>query len=148
MSRRRGVWASLWAGVLLLAGGCGGEATLEPPTIHYGQAVCDLCGMIVSDERFAAAEVVLRDGRAEGRFFDDTGEIFQLEAPEDAEFAWYVHDMRTLEWIEAGEAVFLRSKELRTPMGLGIAAFASRSEAEAAQADFGGELYTLDELRE
>jgi len=148
MSGQKSVFSLLCAGGLLLAGGCGGEATLEPPTIHYGQAVCDLCGMIVSDERFAAAEVVIRDGRAETRFFDDTGEIFELEVPEGVEFAWYVHDMRTLEWIEAGEAVFLRSEELRTPMGLGIAAFASRTAAESAQTDFGGELYNLGDLRE
>lgn len=142
---RRAVGLLMLSGLPALLLGCGGEATLEPPTVHYGQAVCDVCGMIVSDERFAAAEVVIRDGRAQTRYFDDTGEVFDLEAPAGAEHAWYVHDMRTLEWLDAREAVYLRSEQLHTPMGLGIAAFATRAAAEAARAEFGGEVLTFDE---
>jgi copper chaperone NosL len=140
------------AGLVLLSGlpalllGCGREATLEPPTVHYGQAVCDVCGMIVSDERFAAAEVVIRDGRAQTRYFDDTGEVFDLEAPAGAEHAWYVHDMRTLEWLDAREAVYLRSEQLHTPMGLHIAAFGTAAGAERARAEFGGEVLSFEQL--
>lgn len=148
MPRRSSACPLLCLGVLLLSAGCGGEATLQPPTVHYGQAVCDACGMIVSDERFAAAEVVIRGGRAVTRLFDDTGEIAGLAAPEGVEYAWYVHDMRTLEWLDARVAVYLRSDELHTPMALGVAAFASREAAEAARAELGGEVLGFDDLRE
>ncbi len=136
----------LCLGSLLLLTGCGKEATLEPPKIYFGQAVCDVCGMIVSDERFSAAEVVIRDGQVVVRAFDDTGEVFGLTVPVGVEYAWYVHDMYSLEWVDARDAVYLRSDELHTPMGLGIAAFATRAAAESAQAELGGEVLVFDDL--
>ncbi|MBK7405840.1 MAG: nitrous oxide reductase accessory protein NosL [Phycisphaerales bacterium] len=134
-----------WLGYLplLLLFGCGGEPTLDPPTIHYGQDVCDVCGMIVSDERFAAAEVVIRGRRVEVRIMDDTGEIFQLDAPDAAQHAWWVHDCSSLEWVDARDAIYLQSVELRTPMALHLAAFSTREAAAEAQKEHGGEILTF-----
>ena len=47
-----------------------GEA--QPPEIHYGEDVCDACGMLISEAKFAAASVD-QDGTAHK--FDDIGDL-------------------------------------------------------------------------
>lgn len=123
--------------VLALLGGCGGEPTLEPPEVHYGQAVCDVCAMIVSDERFAAAVVTIEDGRRREYLLDDLGELAQLAAPAGVPAQAYVHDATTLTWVPAEDAFYVRSEEIRSPMAMELLAYAERSAAEAALAELG-----------
>jgi nitrous oxide reductase accessory protein NosL len=49
-------------------------------------------------------------------------------------------------WLRAEDAAFLRSPALRTPMGGGLAAFASAADAGAAAADLGGVVLTWTEV--
>ena len=71
---RRTFLTGVLVGPILLAG-CGGEsATAGPPEISYGRDTCHRCGMIVSDERYAAA-LVATDGTT--RVFDDIGEMVE-----------------------------------------------------------------------
>jgi len=136
----------LLTGACLGLGGCGGEPSLKPPVVHYGQAVCHVCGMIVSDERFAAAMVTIEDGRRREYVLDDVGELGDLSPPPGAPCRRYVHDMQSLEWIDAHEAHYLRSGDLHTPMGTGVGAFATLEDAEAARASRGGEVLTYESL--
>lgn len=141
---------AIGAGTWLTAG-CGAPPDpLAPPEIVYGEDVCDACGMIISDERFAAATIVTSpDGEPEPRKFDDIGEMFEYHA-EHAEVPvqrWYVHDHASMAWIQADQATFVRAESLSTPMGFGVAAFADAAAAEAFAADVGGTVATFAELR-
>lgn len=127
--------------------GCGGEASLEPPVIHYGESICDVCGMIISDERFAAAIVWADDGGRHELLLDDAGELADVKRVASDREVVYVHDALSADWIDARAAVFLRSEDLHTPMGTGVAAYADRASAEAAQQARGGELLALDDVR-
>lgn len=137
--------------VAWLVVGCGASSDpFAPPAIVYGEDVCDACGMIISDERFAAATIVAGpDGEPEPRRFDDVGEMFEYHAdhPELAVERWYVHDHASLAWIPADRATFVRAKSLSTPMGFGVAAFADRAAAEAFAGDVGGTVATFEDLR-
>ncbi len=116
--------------VLLLLVGCGQSVdTNDPPEIMYGQDVCDECGMIISEEKFAAAYWTT-DGEA--RRFDDIGGMFASlkEKPEDVATYW-VHDITTGEWIRAEDAYYVIDNDLMTPMGFGIAACAEEDQAHA-----------------
>lgn len=129
--------------------GCRAEAELGPPEIRFGESVCALCDMIISDERFAAAILVDGPRGPEPRLFDDIGDLIAYEKgnPGTSVLARYVHDLGTLRWIEAGGATFLRSETLHTPMVSGIAAFADRADAERQRAEAAGEILTFDLLR-
>lgn len=121
----------------LLLGGCGGQVDAAlPPAITYGRDTCDRCGMIISDERFAAA-LVAADGSA--RLFDDAGEMLLsvTEAGLDGQRAW-VHDRNSAEWIDATTATYARGAPETTPMGTGYVAFARREDAVAFAAQPGG----------
>jgi len=61
--------------LLTTISGCNRDEGAAPPTIHYAEDVCALCGMIVSDERFACAVVAPGDGERFVAIYDDIGDM-------------------------------------------------------------------------
>ena len=98
-----------------------------PPEIVYGRQACSVCGMIVSEARFASG---LRDASGDTVAFDDLGEFLDA-ARKDPALApkAYVHDLETEAWLPARDAFFVRVPGWSTPMGSGIAAFADAARA-------------------
>jgi copper chaperone NosL len=125
------IYAVLLMAILILtvAVGCGGGAnTEEPPPIVYGQDLCDRCGMIINEEKFAAA--YWTEAGEALRFDDIGGMVAHLdEKPEEVATLW-VHDYHTAEWIRAEEATYLLDRTLMTPMGFGLVAFAIGEQAQ------------------
>jgi copper chaperone NosL len=125
---------------------CGAQARAEPepPDIYYGEDVCEFCGMIVSEERYAAG-YILADGRE--HVFDDIGDMVQhyLATGENVT-AFFVHDHASRMWIRAETAHYVLSTDLPTPMLSGVAAFSSQAEAMGFSAELGGETLTFEEL--
>ncbi len=118
----------------------------QPPEIAYGQDVCDACGMILDEPKFAAA-TLLADG--ETRKFDDIGDMFvyHMDHPDQQVQAWFVHDHGGEKWLRAEKAFFVMSDSIATPMGHGLAAFADQAAAEAFAAQLGGQALNFDEAR-
>jgi len=143
MTGRPGLVAVLVAAVLLA--GCRGGREPRPPAIRYGRDVCAECGMIISDERFAAAYVT-KSG--EVRLFDDIGDMLVYEKKDDQEpIAYYVHDFRSRKWIPAEAAYYVRGESVKSPMGWNIAAFENEAEAREFAEKTGSRLMTWQELR-
>ena len=133
--------------VMVVFSGCSSGPDLEdPPDIRYGEDVCDRCVMIINEAKYAAAYVT-PDG--EVRRFDDIGGMAAYidETPEDVAVLW-VHDYDTEEWLKADEAFYVGSKDLATPMGFGIIAFADRERAEEWAIEKSGTVRTYSELFE
>ncbi|MCA9241648.1 MAG: nitrous oxide reductase accessory protein NosL [Planctomycetales bacterium] len=103
--------------------------------------------MIISDERFAGAIGLRRNGRVEHLLFDDVGEMLGFDPGEYDEIRWYATDAVTREWLDAETAVFLHSDELRTPMHTGVGVYSTRDAAVAAQQEYGGEILSFADLR-
>ncbi len=132
--------------IALLVSACAPKSTEpQPPEILYGQDVCDGCGMIISEARFAAATILL-DGKA--LKFDDIGDmlVYHMDHPEAQVKAWFVHDYKSEAWIR-GETAFFVEDDIKTPMGGGIVAFEDQAAAEAFGAEIKGKLFRFDELR-
>ena len=141
---RRG-WLGLFLVLSLTIVGCASAAPLDqPPDIRYGEDICDQCGMIISEARFAAAYVT---SQGEVRRFDDIGGMlrFHLERSEDVAVFW-VHDYETEAWVRADQATFVMDEELYTPMGFGIVAFSEPQRAQRLAAERQGRLFTFEEL--
>ncbi|MBI4423598.1 MAG: nitrous oxide reductase accessory protein NosL [Elusimicrobia bacterium] len=113
--------------VLLL--GCATPKPGQPPDIAFGRQECARCGMIVSEERFAAGYVA-DDGEAMA--FDDLGELLAAveERPELRDRAW-ARDLHGSGWLRLADARLVRVAGLTTPMGTGWVAFAKPADAEA-----------------
>lgn len=106
----------------MLVSGCAAEKVSHPEIIPDISS-CSECGMLISDIRFAA---YLKSERIE--IFDDVGcmatfVISNQIQPEIIE----VKDYDNSEWIHATEAVFIKTKSIRTPMNYNFTAFKKES---------------------
>jgi copper chaperone NosL len=130
----------------LVLSACSSNASAEPapPVIHYGEDVCELCGMIISEERFASGYVT-KEG--ENHIFDDISSMVltHLKAQDDVA-AFFVHDYEDKRWIRAEEAHFVLSDEIVSPMLDHLAASATAEKAEALAAEVHGQVLSFDEL--
>lgn len=145
-------WARivLFVAALLIAIGCERIDGPQPPEIVFGQSECDVCRMIISDERFAAG-LVIDQGGAEYRSlaFDDIGCMLEYEQSNagDVVAARFVRDRDTRQWLDALTAVYLHSKSLETPMAFGVGAFAERPRAEALRPEHAGDVCDFAEIQ-
>lgn len=102
-----------------------------PQTVHIGSDTCAHCSMVISDDRFAAQ---LQTSRGRTYTFDSIECLasFARANPavmNSARGAWVSLLDAPGSWIAVEDAAFLRSEELRTPMGGGLAAFVSEDAA-------------------
>ena len=144
----RGLAAATSALALACVSACGNVAPTGPPKIHLGVDACDGCGMTIAEPRYAAA--ALADDGAERRMlkFDDIGCLARWEASASGTTlrGRWVHDRQTEAWIDASAAAFSQIRELTTPMGSGIAAFKTASDADVLVAERGGERLSWDAI--
>jgi nitrous oxide reductase accessory protein NosL len=132
--------------LLVLVTACARQIADEPtpPVIHYGEDVCELCGMIVSEAAYAAAYVTA-DGHA--HVFDDIGDMIRSHLKmNEAVTAFFVHDYNDERWIRAETAYFILSDPASTPMGSGLAACEQQDQAEALASRLDGQFMTFEEV--
>ncbi|MBK7869884.1 MAG: nitrous oxide reductase accessory protein NosL [Saprospiraceae bacterium] len=130
-------------GLALLLAAC----SPKPQAINYGTDECDFCRMTIVDKQHAA-EVVTTKGKA---FKFDAIEcmINYTNLKEADEFSLYlVNDYLTPgELIDATTSTFLISKNIPSPMGAYLSAFADADKASATQMEQSGELYNWNEIK-
>ncbi len=140
---RRGAGAFCYLLGLLIVG-CPAPRVNQPPQIRYGEETCAFCGMLISEECFAAA---LTTGTGETKTFDDVGCLLHNLTQRDRSMAHvWVHDYRSGRWLEAPSAVFVHSGEVPTPMGGGLFAFSTQEAAEQFARDAHGTVVPFDQL--
>jgi len=140
--------AVLLAGAAAFPGACSRGGSDAPPEIHFGQDVCAACTMIVSEQRFAAA-IVPDDGRGDPLAFDDIGCLLAWERrhPDAPVLARWVHDHEGPDWLRAESAWYVRSPELRSPMGSGVVAVADDVAARGLSEERDGSAMDWSALR-
>ncbi|MCL5999551.1 MAG: nitrous oxide reductase accessory protein NosL [Chloroflexi bacterium] len=136
-----------WLVVAFIAVACapaGSEPV--PPDIAYGHDICEQCGMMIDDPRFAAA-MLLENGQT--LKFDDAGEMFayHVEHPDQPVRAWFVHDYEDQSWLRGENAFYVVNEKVHSPMGTGVAAFVRRPAAEKLAQDLGTSVLTFEEAR-
>ncbi|WP_300449691.1 protein NosL [Accumulibacter sp.] len=124
MKRRRFLAALLGSGVGLSLTGCGGEPASGPVAIKWDRDTDARCGMVISDQRFAAQ---IRDPEHKIWKFDDIGcAVFWLAQrtfdEQTAGTEFWVADYRASGWLDARQAHYLPGK--KSPMGYHFAALA------------------------
>ncbi len=129
----------------LILGACGGAADAKGPRdIAYGRDICVQCGMIINEERFAAA-YTLADGTE--KVFDDLGGLLLHQRATgdaiDPGHTW-VHDFETAEPVDVADAYFVATLSVSTPMGHSILAFTHEERAVAFASEVGGEVIQWD----
>lgn len=129
--------------VVFALASCGGDD--GPPDISYGRDICDSCGMVIDDPRFASA---YRTPGGEVRKFDDAGSMFEYgtQNGEIEDSTLWVHDYETEDWIAAEEAWYVLGPEVQTPMASGVVAFSDEERARSFAESNGAEVLGWDEM--
>ena len=134
------------AAALAAAAACGARGD-GPPAIEVDRTPCAHCGMLISEPSYAAA---YQTTAGDSRVFDDIKCLLDAARRETdpGRLRFWFHDAATGAWIDRGEAVFVTSPTLRTPMGGGVVAYRDPAAAQKAAADHGGSVIgSFDALR-
>lgn len=134
--------------ILTTLTGCGSELEDGPPMVRLGDSLCAECGMIISDERFTTATIIVGDRGNEPKLFDDFNcqMIFESKYTQFTIVDRWCHDHGSSEWIQMGDALFVKSDQLHTPMASNIAAFEHQSIAESFSMPIDGQVMDWDSL--
>lgn len=137
-------WLNLIFVILLTAAAC----STEPEEIKFGVDQCALCRMNISEHKFGA-EIVTKKGKifkydgAECMFnalslgninYDDAAGFYVIDAANPKQLT------------DAVSATYLISEKLPSPMGANLSAYSKKSDAEANQKQFGGEIKSWNDL--
>jgi len=133
---------SVFVFIVIILSGC----TNTPKPIAYGSDGCHFCSMTIVDKQHAA-QFMTKKGRSYA--FDASecmlNHLKEIDKSTVAQFL--VNDYNAPgEVVDAKKATYLISKNIPSPMGEFLTAFATLEEAEYAQKGNQGELYTWSEL--
>lgn len=132
--------------VVLLAASC----SMGPQPIHYGEDNCVLCEMTIMDKRYGT-EIVTKKGKVFK--FDSVECLVDYLKKNEADSAEFRHVLITPfnqpgKLADARQSYVLHSKNLPSPMGLYLTAFADEATAMEYKEDFGGRMYCWKRLME
>jgi copper chaperone NosL len=100
--------------------------------------------MIISDERFASAQVD-KDGNA--LKFDDVGcMVLHGQGLDDPSRSCWVRDASRPGWLNARDATYVHAPGITSPMGHGLAAVVSSDAAEALAQGPAARRFRFDQL--
>ncbi len=119
---------------------------VAPEPINYGSDACHFCSMTLVDQQHAA-QIVTEKGKA---FKFDASECMMnyLKEADKSEIALFLVNDYTNpgELMDATKATYLISKDIPSPMGEFLTAFSSLEEAQKAESNHEGEIYSWEEL--
>ncbi|MGB9873912.1 MAG: nitrous oxide reductase accessory protein NosL [Hydrogenobacter sp.] len=134
----------LWAFSALFLFSCAPE---KPQPIKLGEDVCEYCKMVIADKRFAA-EVITKKGKIYKFDAIECMVGYYNENEENIKKAYVVNFNAPDEFLPADEAYYVRSPQIRSPMGMNISAYRSREDAQKAIMGKQGEILEWQTLRE
>ncbi len=130
--------------ILLLTISC----KVEPQSIEYGKDQCSFCKMNVVDKTHAS-QYVTSKGK---QFKFDAIECMMNDLNEkneaDIAILLVANYGNPGGMIDATTAIFLISKEIKSPMGANLSAFSSSNKAEELQQKHGGTIYSWETLKQ
>ena len=114
------------------------SCTAEPEPLQYGEDACHTCKMTLIDKKFGA-ELVSRKGKVFK--FDDVNCMLTFYhggqvAPTDFSHRLIVDFSRPATLIEATDAFYIKSPEIKSPMASQIAAFQTKESMEQIKSKY------------
>lgn len=125
--------------------GCGRSTSDEPPDIMSGKDPCDNCFMIINENKYAAS-LWLENGEA--KRFDDIGCMLSYVRKNNSNVnSYWVYDYSTNTPVKADDSFFLTSDNFETPMGSGIIAVKSKSDASTLAEKYKADIISFNDLK-
>ena len=141
----RRLWVSLSIFACAIVIGCGAGG---PVPIHYGTDQCEHCKMNIMDNRFGS-ETVTSTNKVYKFDSIECMAAFNAKMPQSSEQVaslWVTDFYKPETIISLSSANIIRTKGLRSPMGLGFVATSSQGEAEKFRSEYGGDILNWSEI--
>lgn len=118
----------------------------NPEPIAYGEDSCDNCKMTISDPKYGS------------ELISDKGKIFKFDSieclaaysmiinPETIASMWVTDFSNKENFVNTNDAHFLKSENLRSPMGLNLSAYKNQESLAKVKNEFGGVTISWKEL--
>lgn len=136
--------ASLAGMLILLILSC----SVNPQPIDYGASGCTYCSMTIVDKQHAS-QLVTEKGKAYNFDAIECMLNYLKEEPLTPIGLYLVNDfMAPGELIDGSKSTFLISEAIPSPMGSFLTALKSNKEAQTLLDQYGGEIYSWEEIRE
>lgn len=124
------------------------SCNVTPEKIAYGKDHCFNCDMTVVDKTHAA-EFVTKKGRSYS--FDAIEclvmKINKEQNEDNYAFILVTDYLNPGKLIDVKKAYFLICENIKSPMGANLSGFSSKEEAIKTQKEFGGIIYSWEELK-
>lgn len=126
------------------------SCSYQPEPIDYGKDICSHCSMAIVEKPFGT-ELITKQGKIEK--FDSieclAAYILKDTIGKDKIHSMWVTDYHNnQEFIGAEKAVYLHTKNIRSPMGMFLSAFKSDKAAKETLGNNDGDVLTWDEVKE
>lgn len=121
----------------------------EPAPIHFGEDGCSYCRMTISDHRYGG-ELMTNKGKVYKYDSIECLAAYILEnkpGSDDIQNIWTIDFNNPKAFIDAGQAWYIHSELLKSPMGLNLSAFKDKTLAESVENVYPGELVRWDEVK-
>ncbi len=129
--------------LIILIGGC----SPKPEPINYGQDVCELCRMNITDNKFAA-ELITTKGKVYK--FDSLECLLhykhELIEANEIHSEWVNDFVNPGALIDLRKAFLLHSDYFKSPMGLNVLSFASKEKMNEIKERYGGKELSYDDV--
>ena len=126
-----------------------GCASRSPQPVNVdADDMCAQCKMAISETRYAAELV---DAESNVIKFDNIDCMVRYASAHDLKnkaAAWFVMDSEGKQWLDARQALLVKSASIPGPMGSGILAGKDNAAAEELARRFSGEILRFDRLWE
>ncbi len=123
------------------------SCNVEPEPIQYGTDACHTCKMTLMDKKFGA-ELVTEKGKVYK--FDDVNCMLSFynanEMSENYKYRLVVDFTQPSKLIDAGDAFYLKSSEIKSPMASQVAAFEKKESMEELKKQWKGIYLVWGEL--
>jgi len=124
------------------------SCTITPEPIRYGEEECAYCKMVISDNRFGAELITVKNKAYK---FDSIEclaafNLKQTVSDENTHSLWITDFDTPGKIIDINSAYFFHSEKIRSPMGLNLSAFSTEENAENAKMLFSGEIISWDSV--
>ncbi len=121
------------------------SCSTKPQPIRYGADACSFCKMSIMDKKFAC-EWVTNKGKVFR--YDDLHCLLKEQKDSKIEGKAYVNDFNSKsELVNAGDVFFVKSAEVKGPMGGDVASFIIKDEAEKFASLHQGNLLTWPDVK-
>ncbi len=128
------------------------NCSVKPEPLRYGKDNCSFCKMTLVDDKFGG-ELVTKKGKVFK--FDDIKCMISFLNSTDGKVDYsyelvvdYAHAADEFDLIPSGDAFYLQSPEVKSPMAGNVAAFKIKAEQQNYQTKWSGSVMSWNEVKE